>query len=98
MLVAQLMKTGKSGELLALARLSEVQVFEVEPIGKFTFRMTDAEKEQARAGQTEQVMRLIETVARDQPELMVFDELALAVARGLVAEDDAWRLIGASNT
>ena len=94
-LVAQFLKTGRSGELLALARFPEAHVFEAEPIGKFTFRMTDAERAEARVRQTAQLERLIEAVNAEAPGLMVFDELAMAVCRGLIAEGDAWRLIEA---
>ncbi len=94
-LVAQFLKTGRSGELAALARFSEARVFEAAPIGKFTFRMTDAEKAEARVRQTAQLERLIEDVNTEKPGLMVFDELAMAVNRGLTAEADMWRLVEA---
>lgn len=94
-LIAQFLKTGRSGELLALACIPEALVFEVEPIGKFTFAMTDEEKREAGTRQTAQLKRLLAAVEAEKPGLMVFDELALAVTLDLIEEEDAAQLIEA---
>ena len=94
-LVAQFLKTGRSGELSALARMPEALVFEAEPIGKFTFAMTEEEKREAGTRQTAQLKRLLAVVEAEKPELMVFDELALAVMLDLIQEEDAVQLIEA---
>ena len=41
---AQFLKDGTSGECRVLAKLPEVTVMAANPVGKFSFRMTDAEK------------------------------------------------------
>lgn len=92
-LVAQFMKTGHSGERAALAQVSGALLFDVEPIGKFTFQMTPEEFGVARERQKAQLERLIDAIASKKPGLMVFDELAVSVARDVIDEEDAWRLI-----
>ncbi|MFQ9125976.1 MAG: cob(I)yrinic acid a,c-diamide adenosyltransferase [Butyricicoccaceae bacterium] len=41
---AQFLKDGTSGECRVLAKLLDVTIMAANPAGKFTFRMTDAEK------------------------------------------------------
>lgn len=41
---AQFLKDGTSGECRVLAKLPDVTVMAANPVGKFSFRMTDAEK------------------------------------------------------
>ena len=44
---AQFLKDGTSGECRVLAKLPDVTVMAANPVGKFSFRMTDAEKQAA---------------------------------------------------
>ena len=44
---AQFLKDGTSGECRVLAKLPDVTVMAANPVGKFSFRMTDAEKREA---------------------------------------------------
>lgn len=94
-LIAQFLKNGRSGELDALRQFSLAHVVEVTPIKKFTFKMTPAELAEARAQQERELEQLIELTRREQPRLMVFDELAIAAQLGLVSEEAMWRLIEA---
>ena len=97
-LVAQFLKDGRSGELNALRSLPGAHVAAVEPIGKFVFRMTPEEKAEARERQCAEARRLAELVAEEQPDLVVLDELALAMHMGMVSEADGWALIEAGLT
>ena len=45
---AQFLKDGTSGECRVLAKLPDVTVMAANPVGKFSFRMTDAEKREQR--------------------------------------------------
>ena len=92
-LIAQFMKTGRSGELAALKQLNGAHVYEAPPIGKFTFRMTPQEREAACEQQARALNELCELIDRERPGLTVLDELALTAQRGLVSEADMWRLI-----
>lgn len=93
-LVAQFIKTGTSGEIKALRTLTQAQVIEMPPVCKFTYEMTAQELEATRAEQQACVERLCAEVERIQPQLMVFDELAIAAYIGVVSEEGMWRLIG----
>ena len=93
--VAQFMKNGRSGELAALKQLPGAQVAAVEPIAKFVFRMTPEEKEAARVQQCAQAEALAALAEAEKPDLLVLDELALAMSLGLVSEESGWRLIEA---
>lgn len=92
-LIAQFMKTGRSGELNALKQLSGAHIYEAPPIVKFTFKMTPDELRAACAQQARALGELCALAERERPELTVLDELALTAQRGLVSEADMWRLI-----
>lgn len=92
-LIAQFMKTGRSGELAALRQLSGANVYAAPPIAKFTFKMTSEEREEACAQQGRALSELCELIAHERPALIVLDELAIATQLGLVSEQDMWRLI-----
>ena len=94
-LVAQFLKDGRSGELAALRQLPGATVAEVEPIGKFVFRMTPEEKRAARERQCAQAVALARLVEREAPDVIVLDELALAMHMGMVTEEHGWALIEA---
>ena len=94
-LAAQFLKDGRSGELAALRGLAGCEVAAVEPIGKFVFRMTPEEKDEARARQNAEAERLAALVAARKPDLVVLDELALAMRMGMVSEERGWALIEA---
>ena len=94
-MVAQFLKDGRSGELRALRQLPGAKVVEVAPIGKFVFRMTEAERAEARARQCAEAERLAALVAAEKPRLLVLDELALAMHMDMVSEASGWQLIEA---
>ncbi|MDO4549247.1 MAG: cob(I)yrinic acid a,c-diamide adenosyltransferase [Clostridia bacterium] len=92
-LVAQFMKNGRSGELEALRHFPNAFVIETPPMNKFSFNMNAEEKREARARQAEKLGEMRETILEIRPELMVFDELAIAVHLDMISEGDMWRLI-----
>lgn len=92
-LVAQFMKTGQSGELIALRRLSGVTVFDMRPVKGFLFRMTEEERSRTIAEQNQEAQRLRETIEREKPALVLMDELAVAWAHGVVTEENGIVLV-----
>ena len=94
-LVAQFLKTGRSGELDALRSFDNAHVVDIAPITKFTFRMTPEELNQTRMQQAAELDRLCALVQEKRPQLMVFDELAITAYMELVTEEAMWRLIDA---
>ena len=91
--IAQFMKNGRSGELIALSQFSNVIIFESKPIEKFTSQMCEAELAAEAIAQTAQANALIERIAKERPDLTVLDELGIALHLHLVEDDAAQRLI-----
>lgn len=92
-LIAQFLKDGRSGELAALASLPGASVFEAEPMERFAFQMTPEERAAAAKAQREQAEAIRERVQREEPELIVLDELCVALHVGMVDEATARELI-----
>lgn len=92
-LIAQFMKNGRSGELLALSQFPNAILFEAKPIEKFTARMSSEELAEEALVQTEQAKALIERIAVEKPALTVLDELSMALHLHLVDAETAQRLM-----
>lgn len=95
-LIAQFLKDGRSGELVALAHLPGAMVWKGAPVTKFTFRMSPGERAQTAAEQTDQARQLTTEIERSRPDMVVLDELGEAVHLGLVEDAAARRLIDAA--
>lgn len=95
-LVAQFMKKGNSGELIALKRFESAVVMAAEPIEGFTFQMDDAQRARARARQSAFLEDVCLAVEREKPALIVLDELGVALTSGMVEEEAARKLIDAA--
>ena len=94
-LVAQFMKDGRSGELAALRTLGGAHVLTAPPMAGFLSAMT-ADERQAAARQQSAFLREAEAAVRQlRPQLVVLDELAVALRCRLVDGDEARRLIDA---
>ncbi|MBR5751338.1 MAG: cob(I)yrinic acid a,c-diamide adenosyltransferase [Clostridia bacterium] len=92
-LVAQFMKKGNSGELKAFGGFDNVRVMTANPIKGFTFRLTDEEKQSARADQTAFAKQVALTIAQWRPQTIILDELGIALALDMVEENSARELI-----
>ena len=95
-LIAQFLKDGRSGELAALCQFPTAIVWDAAPVKKFVFRMTAEEKADARREQTDQARALTAAIADQAPELIILDELALALERDMVEESVARTLLDAA--
>ena len=92
-LIAQFLKDGRSGELTVLKNLSGALVAESVPIADFTFRMTPEQVAETKRQQAAQLDSLFSMVTSKKPDMVVFDELAMAMQLCLVDMGAAWRLI-----
>lgn len=84
--IAQFLKGADSGERLALSQLPQVTLLPVPDTVKFSFRMTDEER-QAEAQRYQQLLSLICKEAQDC-FLLVLDEACAAVSTGLLPLDE----------
>lgn len=84
--IAQFLKGADSGERLVLSQLPQVTLLPVPDTVKFSFRMTDEER-QAEAQRYQQLLSLICKEAQDC-FLLVLDEACAAVSTGLLPLDE----------
>ena len=85
-LVAQLMKQDNSGERRILEQLPQVTLWQTYPSAKFSFRMTDAEKQAAAEWYTAQFRKIAETVQHGAYAMLVLDELLSCITCGFLLE------------
>lgn len=91
-LVAQFMKRANSGELAALRKLNAC-VITAPPISGFTFRMDAETQVKTAAEQTALIPEILRKIAEIAPKTIVLDELGIALTTGMVAREDAEKLI-----
>ena len=84
---AQFLKDGTSGECRVLAKLPDVTVMAANPVGKFSFRMTDAEKRETADALTRTFDAATGFAVREHARLLVLDEVCAAVSAGLLDEN-----------
>ena len=82
---AQFLKDGTSGECRVLAKLG-VTVLAANPVGKFSFRMTEEEKAEAAAALGRTFDAATGFAVRERATLLVLDEICAAVNCGFLPE------------
>lgn len=82
---AQFLKDGTSGECRVLARLG-VTVLAANPVGKFSFRMTEEEKAETAAALGRTFDAATGFAVRERATLLVLDEICAAVNCGFLPE------------
>ena len=82
---AQFLKDGTSGECRVLAKLG-VTVLAANPVGKFSFRMTEEEKAETAAAIGRTFDAATGFAVRERATLLVLDEVCAAVNCGFLAE------------
>ena len=95
-LVAQFMKKGNSGELIALQRFENALVLTAPPIPGFTFQMTDEEKQITRTRQTAFAAEAVQIIKKERPQTVILDEMGMALACGVLDESAARELLDAA--
>ena len=79
----QFLKDGTSGEICLLSGIDGITVFNGYRCNKFSFKMTDEEKQAAKAAYTKDI-DAIKSRLSDGFELLVLDEVLHAVNRGFL--------------
>lgn len=82
---AQFLKDGTSGECRLLAKLG-VTVLAANPVGKFSFRMTEEEKAETAAALGRTFDAATGFAVRERATLLVLDEVCAAVNCGFLPE------------
>ena len=82
---AQFLKDGTSGECRVLAELG-VTVLAANPVGKFSFRMTEEEKAETAAALGRTFDAATGFAVRERATLLVLDEICAAVNCGFLPE------------
>ena len=85
-LFMQFLKSGDSSELKVLRSLSGVEVLGTKPIKKFSFQMTEEEKEETRRVNAEQFADMVKMLEHDHYDMLVLDETLGAIEAGLLDE------------
>lgn len=83
--LAQFLKDGSSGECRVLAKLG-VTVLAANPVGKFSFRMTEEEKAETAAALGRTFDAAAGYAVREGATLLVLDEVCAAVNCGFLPE------------
>ena len=92
-LVAQFMKTGNSGELIALQQFPRATVMVAPPVRGFTFAMTEEEKALTARQQSDFVCEVADKISQIKPQTIILDELAIAIATNMVSAEQAQQLL-----
>jgi len=85
-LFMQFLKSGDSSELNVLRTLPGVEVVTGKPIKKFSFQMTEEEKQETRDASAAEIKEAERLVNADHYDLVVFDECLGAIEARLMDE------------
>lgn len=85
-LFMQFLKSGTSSELKILKSLDGIEVLGTKPIKKFSFQMTEEEKEETRAASQKEVEDMLQMIQNDHYDMVVLDECLGAIEAGLLDE------------
>ena len=89
--LVQFLKDDTSGELRSLERLGALRV--TRPVSGFVRNMTSGEKEMTAASQTELAREAIQVIRKVKPDIVVLDELNVAMALGMIPEEMVTQLL-----
>ncbi len=85
--IAQFLKSGTSGECLALAKNHGVTVLAANPVGKFSFQMSEDEKKLTRDAVNRTFEAATDFAYREKAGLLVLDEACAVVSLGFLDEE-----------
>ncbi len=91
--IAQFLKNGTSGECVALAKTDGVTILAANPVGKFTYQMSEEEKKLTRDAVNRTFDAATDFVFRESAGLLVLDEACAAVSLGFLEEEKLLRYI-----
>jgi len=87
-LFMQFLKKGDSSELNVLRKLPGIDVMKAIPVTKFSFQMTDKEKDEVRKINADQIAEIRKMVEMDHYDMVVMDECLGAIEAGLLDEKE----------
>ena len=85
--IAQFLKDGTSGECRFLSTLDHVTVLAANPVGKFSFAMTEAEKEQTKNAIGRTFDAATQFAVREHAFLLILDDVCAAITWGVLEEN-----------
>lgn len=85
-LFMQFLKPGTSSELNVLRELPGIDVFHMTPTKKFSFQMTEEEKQEARENNRREFGEMVNMLTGDHYDMLVMDECLGAIEAGLMDE------------
>lgn len=83
-LFMQFLKSGDSSELNVLRKLPGIEVLGTKPIKKFSFQMTEEEKQETREVNAQQFADMVRMLETDHYDMLVLDEVLGAIEAGLL--------------
>lgn len=85
-LIYQFLKDSSSSELKILEHVPGITVIAGNPNAKFTFAMSDAEKEATKQYYKEKFQEIIKTVTEGDYDLLFMDEVLHVIRKGMLSE------------
>ena len=85
-LIIQFMKTGRSSEIAVLESLPGIEIMDAPRMKKFSFRMTDEEKQEMLAADNAVLGEISEKVAGGDYDLLIMDETLGSCHKGFLDE------------
>ena len=93
--LAQFLKNNHSGEITVLKQIG-VTVYSIPSINGFYSQFSEKQKREYSIGVNQSIIQLEAFIEKEKPEIIVFDELCVAINYGVVQEDKARELINLS--
>lgn len=91
--IVQFLKDGTSGECRMLAKMENVTVLAVNPVGKFYKSMTAEEQEKTKQAAVRTFEAATRLAVREQARMLVLDEVCAAIAYGVLEEAEVLRFL-----
>lgn len=82
--IAQFLKDGTSGECRMLAKYDNLTLLAANPYSKFTFQMTDEEKEQTKQSINRMFKAATQFCINNNADLLILDEICAAITTGML--------------
>lgn len=91
--IVQFLKDGTSGECRLLAKMENVTLLAVNPVGKFFSLMTAEEQAQTKQAAKRTFDAAVKLADREQARMLVLDEICAAISLGIIAESEVTRFL-----
>lgn len=85
--IAQFLKDGTSGECRMIAKYPNLTLLAANPYSKFTFQMTDEEKEQTKQSINRMFTAATKFCEKNSANLLILDEICAAITTHMLDEE-----------